>query len=80
MSLVPVTMYFPHFLSGSCWSDEASVGRYSLRGESSKCYEGDVTDVQNPTQCRRNSTLCSGGAVANYVYKITYTPGKYRVE
>ena len=43
-----------------------------MHGESSRCYEGGVSENNNaPPQCPRGSMLCSGGAVANYVYKIT---------
>ena len=57
-------------VSGSCWSDEASEGRYNLHGISSQCYDGDIKGKENPTQCPVGSKLCSGGAVANYVYTI----------
>ena len=33
-------------------------------------YEGDTKGKENPTQCPVGSKLCSGGAVANYVYTI----------
>ncbi|KAJ7390458.1 hypothetical protein OS493_025159 [Desmophyllum pertusum] len=59
---------------GSCWSDEVAAGRYNLHGESSQCFEGDVTAAgSNKTQklCPPGSMLCSGGAVTNYVYKMT---------
>ncbi|KAM7448396.1 hypothetical protein ABFA07_003559 [Porites harrisoni] len=62
--------YFGVNSFGSCWSDEASEGRYNLHGISSQCYDGDTKGKENPTQCPVGSKLCSGGAVANYVYTI----------
>ena len=35
-----------------------------------KCYEGDVGG-ESSTQCSPVSMLCSGGAVTNFVYRIT---------
>ena len=46
------------------------MGRYNLHGISSQCYDGDTKGKENPTQCPVGSKLCSGGAVANYVYTI----------
>ncbi|XP_078346505.1 uncharacterized protein LOC144631811 [Oculina patagonica] len=57
---------------GSCWSDEVAAGRYNVHGESSQCYEKGFKGNTSPrAQCTPGSMLCSGEAVANYVYRIT---------